>query len=332
MPKVVAIIVHPGGAALLARAVESLLASPGVDLDVVIVANACNEELPVSVTALERVHIVRSRRAIGFSAANNLGARWARGHLAPADYVYFINNDTRSEPDALRRLVRALEEEDGATIAGPRLMILGAPGYLNSLGLNVTATGEAWDEGIGRELVDGAPLPARRDVLAVTGAALLISAAELARLGGWEELYGFYFEDIDLCLRARSHGSRVVVDADAVVHHAISATAVRASDFKIQLSWRNRFLLLLARWPWPTLLAVTPKLAATQLLLLARRWRGGHRHDARLQLRAWGGVLKRLGPVLGARRGGGPRSEWRRELRPHGSVPAIELPPIDPAA
>lgn len=332
MASVVAIIVHPGGASLLARCVESLLDSVHVDLEVVVVANACTEELPGIVAREERVHLVRSRRALGFSTANNLGATWAAEHLGPSDYLFFVNNDTRSEPNAIRVLVRALEEEESAAIAGPRLMILGAPGFLNSLGLNVTATGEAWDEGIGRPFVEHDPAPGRRDVLAVTGAALLISTADFARLGGWEELYGFYFEDIDLCLRARSHGSRVVLDARAVVHHAISATAARGSDFKIQLSWRNRFLLLLARWPWRRLAAVAPRLAATQLLLLSRRVRGGHRHDAGLQLRAWGGVLKRLAPVLTARRGNGPRTEWTRELRPHGSVPPIELPPIDPTA
>jgi len=332
MQRVVAIIVHPGGAGLLARAVETLLASDGVELEVVIVANACAEELPAIVERDPAVHVVRSGRALGFSAANNLGAEWAREHLGAADSLYFVNNDTRSEPDALRRLVAALEEEPGAAIAGPRLMILGAAGWLNSLGLNVTRTGEAWDEGIGERLAERSEVPARREVLAVTGAALLIRTEVLARLGGWEELYGFYFEDIDLCLRARSHGWRVLVVTDAVVHHAISATAARGSDFKVQLSWRNRFLLLLARWPWRTLLAATPRLLVSQVRLFARRLRGGHRQDARLQLRAWGGVVKRLPPALRARRGNGPERAWTELLLPHGSVPRIELPPIDPGA
>lgn len=332
MPKVVAIIVHSGGAGLLARAVESLLASRGVEVEVVVVANACSEALPAIVEREPRVHVVRAERALGFSAANNLGTAWARGRLEGFGWLYFVNNDTRSEADALERMVAALAQEPGAVIAGPRLMILGAEGFLNSLGLNVTRTGEAWDEGIGERLADRSPLPARIEALAVTGAALLVRADALARLGGWEELYGFYFEDIDLCLRARSHGGRVLVVPQAVVHHAISATAARGSDFKVQLSWRNRFLLLLARWPWRTLLAATPRLAASQALLLARRLRGGHRHDARLQLRAWGGVVKRLVPALRARRASGPERGWTAVLRPHGSVPRIELPPIEPEA
>lgn len=330
MPKVVAIIVHSGGAALLARAVESLLASRDVDVQVVVVANACDEALPAIVERASAVHVVRSARALGFAAANNLGVEWVRLHLGAAGWLYFVNNDTYSEPDALALLVAALGEDPEAAIAGPRLMILGAGGHLNSLGLNVTRTGEAWDEGIGEPLAAHAPLPARREVLAVTGAALLVRAEDFARLGGWEELYGFYFEDVDLCLRARSHGRRVLVVPAAVVHHAISATAERGSDFKIQLSWRNRFLLLAVRWPWRTLLAAAPRLAVSQLLLLARRLRGGHRHDALLQLRAWGGVVKRLVPALRARRGSGPERAWTAELRPHGTVPLIVLPPIAP--
>jgi GT2 family glycosyltransferase len=332
MTRVVAVIVHPGGAGLLERCVESLLASPGVEIEVVVVANACREALPPIVEREPRVHVVRSGAALGFSAANNLGVEWARGHLRRSPYLWFVNNDTRGEPDALRRLVAALEQEPRAAIVGPRLMILGAEGYLNSLGLNVTRTGEAWDEGIGERFEGTTGLPACREVLAVTGAALMIRTEVLERLGGWEGLYGFYFEDIDLCLRARSHGWRVLVVADAVVHHAISATAARGSDFKIQLSWRNRFLLLLARWPWRTLLAVTPRLLVSQVRLLARRVRGGHRHDARLQLHAWGGVVQRLVPALRARRGNGPERAWTELLLPHGSVPRIELPPVDPGA
>jgi len=332
MTRVVAVIVHPGGAGLLERCVESLLASPGVEIEVVVVANACLEALPPIVEREPRVHVVQSARALGFSAANNLGVAWARAHLGRSPYVWFVNNDTRGEPDALRRLVAALEEEPRAAVAGPRLMILGAAGWLNSLGLKVTRTGEAWDEGIGERLEGRSDVPARREVLAVTGAALLMRTEVLERLGGWEELYGFYFEDIDLCLRVRSHGWRVLVVADAVVHHAISATAARGSDFKVQLSWRNRFLLLIARWPWGTLLAATPRLLVSQARLLARRLRGGHRHDARLQLRAWGGVLERLLPALRARRGNGPERAWTELLLPHGSVPRIELPPIDPDA
>ncbi len=327
-PRVCAIIPHHRGRRLLARCLDSLLASDGVDLDVLVVANACREELPEIAASSRRVHVFASERSLGFSVANNVGAAWAREHLGDPEHLFFVNNDTIVERQTLRRLVDALEEDAGRAIAGPRLMIWGADGVLNSLGLNVTRTGEAWDEGIGRPVGEFEPLPSTRSVLAVTGAAMMIRAEVLGRLGGWEDLYAFYFEDIDLCLRARSHGLEVVLAGDAVMSHAISATAVRGSDLKRQLAWRNRLLLMAIHWPWPLLLTAGTRTAASELRLAFRRAKARAWADLRLQVRAWLGALRRLPAAWRARRGLGPDKSWCEQLKPHRSVPVIELPEL----
>ena len=96
----------------------------------------------------------------------------------------------------------------------------------------------------------------------MTGSALLIRAPLLARLGGWEDIYEYYYEDIDLCLRAWEEGSSVVHVPDAVVWHVVSATAEARADFKVALTWRNRLLLMLVHWPASLLLRVAPRLLA----------------------------------------------------------------------
>ncbi len=329
-PRVQTIIVHPRGRALLGRCLRSLAASRGVALEVVVVANACAEPLPPEAAGPD-IEVVHTPRALGFGAANNLGVRIGAARWGSSPSLFFLNNDALVEPDAIARLVAALEADPRRAIAGPRLMIWGAGDHVNSLGLNVTRTGEAWDEGIGRRLSELGPLPATAvDVLAVTGAALLVRADAFDRLGGWEELYAFYFEDADLCLKARSHGLAVVLEPAAVVEHAISATAVRGSRLKTQLAWRNRFLLIVARWPLATLAAVSARLAISQVRLLLRRLRAGAWDDARLQLLAWGGAVERLPAALGSRGHSGRCRDWVTLLRPHGSVPPIELPPLPP--
>ena len=65
-------------------------------------------------------------------------------------------------------------------------------------------------------------------MIAVTGAAMLIRGRALAELGGWPELYDFYYEDVHLCLRAWSLGWRVTSVRNAVAQHEVSATAIRA--------------------------------------------------------------------------------------------------------
>lgn len=331
-PVIHAVIVHHRGADLLARAVESVLDSAGVDLQVVVVANACDEPIPQEVLEHPAVHLVESERPLGFSRANNLGVERARASLGSPAWYYFLNNDTISTPLALARMVEVGGSDAGPGVVGPRLMIAGAEDILNSLGLRVTTSGEAWDEGIGRPLEEYEPLSGPREALALTGSALLVRRDVFEAVGGWNELYGYYYEDIDLCLRARSLGYGVINVPSAVVLHAISATSDRISDFKRLHSWRNRFLLIVVHWPGRLLLASGPRLIATELAVFARRLRVRATSDARLQLRSWLGALRLLPKAVRSRRSRGRATGWARLLSPPGSVPEIVLPSARPRA
>lgn len=320
MPRVTAVTVHHRGRDMLGACLESLLASTGVELEVVVVANACDEELPEVVASSSRVHVVRSERSIGFSAANNLGVGWARKRLGDPDFYYFLNNDTWSTPEALERLVATAESSPRGAAAGPRLLIQWAPDHLNSLGLNVTEDAWGWDEGIGIRQDLYGPLPPRGRVLALTGSAMLVRAAVLHAVGGWTELYDYYFEDIDLCLKVWGAGYEVMVEPDAVVLHAVSATMTLGSDRKVFLFWRNRLLLALAHWPAGRLWRVLRRALGEEVL--GRRW-----PDSRLQRRALAGALGKLPRALAARwRWRGRHTGWVGLLRPAGSVPVITLP------
>jgi|GEM_PF-233283 len=320
MPRVTAVTVHHRGRDMLGACLESLLASTGVELEVVVVANACDEELPEVVSTSPHVHVVRSERSIGFSAANNLGVSWTRQHLDEPDFYYFVNNDTWSTPEALERLAAAVESSPRGAAAGPRLLIQWAPDHLNSLGLNVTEDAWGWDEGIGVRQDRYGPLPSRGRVLALTGSALLVSAPVLRAVGGWTELYDYYFEDIDLCLKVWGAGFEVLVEPDAVVMHAVSATMTLGSERKVFLFWRNRLLLALAHWPPGPLWRVLKRAVVDEIL--GRRW-----PDSRLQRRALAGALGKLPRALAARwRWRGRHTDWLGLLRPAGSVPVITLP------
>jgi GT2 family glycosyltransferase/SAM-dependent methyltransferase len=329
--RVFAVIVHHRGRSLLDHCLRRLDQSSSVDLTTLVVANACEESLPEVALGRGDLHVLRVDTPLGFSAANNHAISWARQHLQAPDHWFFLNNDTAVEPDTIQRLVAAIEATPQAGIAGPLLRIWGAEDHLNSLGLNLTEIGEAWDEGIGIRLEEYGPIPRRREVLAVTGSALLVRDELLAEVGGWNELYGYYMEDLDLCLQARESGWRVIHEPTAVAFHAISATADQRQDFKRLLSWRNQRLLLLRHWPIGLLLRVAPRILAAELAVYFRRLRIGAKQDAQLQARAFFGAL-RLAPRALAQRLRTRRRDttWVRGLRPAGSVPVIQLPTVAP--
>ncbi len=298
---------------------RTLLSSESVDLEVIVVLNGCDEELPSVAHESNRVHVISADQPVGFSAANNLGTDWAAVNLGKPDYYYFINNDTRSEVDSLALQVAALESDSKAAVAGPTLLINWAPDYLNSLCLNVTDDAWGWDEGIGISLADYGPLPGRRRVAAVTGSAMLVDAEVHRRVGGWTELYDYYFEDIDLCLKIRGAGFDVIHEPAAVVGHHVSATMTLESDHKLFLFWRNRLLLAMVHWPLG-LLARLLKIAVVDEIL---RRPGA---ESALQRRAMAGALRKLPKAISARWRFGGKKNWVSLLVPRGSVPVIALP------
>lgn len=328
MIKIECVVVHHKGADMLSACLESLLASEGVSVGVTVVANDCREDLPGWLDEDERVHVLRPKRGLGFAEANNHAIGWLRSVGRAPDAFFFINNDAAVNPRTLRTLSDVLGSSPTCGAVGPKILIWGAPEILNSLGLNVTMFGEAWDEGIGKPVSDFAELPADRQVAALTGAALMVRAEALSQVGGWSGIYRYYMEDIDLCLRLRARGWTIVNTTEAVAYHAISATSDETADMKRYYSWRNQFLVILIHWPGSLLARVVPRLGVVQLGAFVRRLRCRAFADARLQVRAWWGAAARLPRVAYERwRTRGDRS-WTAFLLPPGSVPAIELPVV----
>ena len=323
-----AVIVHHRGASRLAAALDAWLGSLGVEADAIVVANGCAEPLPAICTEDPRVHVVDAGGPLGFGAANNLALTWSAAHLAAPDYWLFLNNDALLEQHAVARLIAALEETPRGGIAGPRLVIWGAEEHLNSLGVNVTRLGEAWDEGIGRPLVDYGELPGRREVLAVTGSVLLARPDVMAELGGWSELFHYFFEDVDLCVRARSRGWSVVVEPAAIAAHAVSATAGQSSEFKHMLFARNPLLLVLLDWPLQMLPRTLVSLFLREVWTWWARRRAGDVDAAGRQTAAWRSLVRIAPRILAERRRMGRDVRWTRRLLPGGNTPAIVLPEV----
>lgn len=319
LAKVHAVIVHHRDTAMLDSCLRSLLASEPIDLEVVVVLNHCLDPVPEIGLSSPRVHLLELAVSHGFGEANNLGVAFARRKLGEPDYYYFLNNDTVSRPDTLPLLAAELARAPRAAIAGPQTLIQSAPDFINSLGLNLTEDAWGWDEGIGIALCDYGPLPAVRRVVAVTGSALLVEAAAFHQIGGWSEAYDYYFEDLDLGIKAWKRGREVLLVPEAVIFHRISAT-MTGGERKFFFFWRNRLLLAGIHWPLRRLGAVLWRAMVTEVL--QRR----PFSSSELQRRALWGAVKKLPKILRERWRQRGSHDWWRFLHPPGSVPRISLP------
>ncbi|NOZ05662.1 MAG: glycosyltransferase family 2 protein [Chloroflexi bacterium] len=162
---------------------------------------------------------------LGFAAGANVGLRYALSQ--GAGFVFLVNNDTTVHPQALDELVRAARSPD-VGMAAPVIYYQSAPTVIWSVGggwnpllLEMTGGhGRGPDDGRWTEVVE-------RPVL--VGCGLLLRRELLEQVGLFDERFFLYYEDSDLCLRARAAGFRLLLVPSAKMWHKV-ATSSGGSD------------------------------------------------------------------------------------------------------
>ncbi len=195
----------------------------------------------------ERVEILRIEKNAGWSGGNNAGIEYALG--VGADYVFLLNNDTVTAPDAITHLVDAAEADRRIGALAPKILLYDNPDLLNSIGLEAALTGAAWDRGLGR--MDGPQWDEVRPVAGVCGAAMFLRAEVFRETGLFAPEFEIYLDDLDLCLRIWSVGYTVQTCPTAVVRHKFSATMGEGAlaRRKYYLNTRNRLRVILRNFP-----------------------------------------------------------------------------------
>ena len=231
-PPLVSIIVpFRDRAGLLRVLAEGILHNTAYDpLELILVDNDSRERatrrLLTELSRDTRVRVARAPGEFNWSALNNIGARIARGTV-----LVMLNNDTEIvSPGWLGELVaQALRPDVGAV--GAKLLY--PTGTIQHAGLSVDTAGHFCHIMRGASGDDHGPfgeLAVTRTVPAVTGACLAIRRTIFWAVGGLDEEHlRVTHNDIDLCLRVRGAGYRVVYTPEAVLIHREAAT--RGRDF-----------------------------------------------------------------------------------------------------
>jgi GT2 family glycosyltransferase len=289
-PPVAVVIPSWNSAALLERCLDSLGGQAMVS-ELVVVDNGSEDGTPALLR--ERgVDAVILPRNVGFAAAVNLGA--ART-AAPA--VLSLNADTVLEPGAVTALAAALADDPGLGGVQPRILQLegGAGGdpdpagaRLYSAGMALLADGRAVESGAGEH--QSPAYRERREIFGLCGAACLLRRELFDQLGGYDENYFAFYEDVDLNVRARIAGWRFEYVPEAVVWHLGNATwqaqARKPSAWNARLVARNRIATQAKFVP----AAALPRIAAVEagsLVRAAARRRLGATVRGKLEGIAW---------------------------------------------
>ena len=265
---------------------------------------------------------VQSAANIGFAAANNLGARAAMGAL-----LLFLNPDTEVVGAAVERLVQVLAEHPAAGLAGARLLNTDGSLQTSCIQSFPTVLNQLLDaEWLRRRfprsrlwgvapLHDPSTQPAAVEV--VSGACILIRRAVFEALGGFDQRFFMYSEDLDLCHRTRRAGWQCLYVPDAViVHHGGGSSSAGRSSFSVVMMRESVCRLLRFHRGAGVALAYRLALGAaaivrlplTSIVAVARRLRG--RPNAAASLRKWFAILRwSLGLEAWAAAKSGPRAD-----------------------
>ena len=200
------IIVNYNGLAFTRQCLESLFRFHTSDsFEVIIVDNNSSDgsqiELPKLFPQINFISIPENK---GFGAANNVGAKKATG-----EFLFFVNNDTLFIQETIEKLTNFLSSHNTYGIVGPKLLNENSSFQLSfgnfpsmQTELRAKNMAESYFLQSKEEIVSNKPI--RKDW--VTGAALMIRRKVFESIGGFDEQFFMYFEDIDLCKAMSTKG------------------------------------------------------------------------------------------------------------------------------
>ncbi len=226
-----AILVNFNDRDRLAACLRTLRAQAPVP-EIIVVDNASTDGSRALVTGeFPEARWIGLSENAGFGKANNAGVRAATG-----DALLFLNTDTSVPPRAIESLAARLAADPIAAAVGPAL-VRPEGGFQVSFGRSVGLAGQTLQKYFLNPIHERT-LPRSRHVRSVgwlSAACLLCRREAFEAVGGFDEDFFLYFEDIDLCARLRKSGRRLLFDpAVTVVHEGGGTTSVRPAESRFE--------------------------------------------------------------------------------------------------
>ncbi len=198
---------------------------------------------------------------MGFSVANNTGANLARGR-----WLALLNTDAFPEKDWLSNLIAAAERNPDYSSFSSRQIKADDVNFLDGAGDAYHVSGFAWKRYLSYPAEDYCKESV--EVFSSCAAAALYSREAFLEVGGFDEDFFSYYEDVDLGFRLRLAGHRALYVADAVVEHVGSGALGIRSDFAFYYSHRNLVWIFFANMPSPYFWLYLPAHFMTNLVYI----------------------------------------------------------------
>ena len=231
------VILNWNGGELTGRCIESLERSDYPDRLIIVIDNGSTDG---SAERLARdfpeVALLRNEKNLGFARGSNQGIRWAMEQ--GFDYALILNNDTLAAPNMISSMVAAAETRHDLAAVSPKIFFADTPERL------WFTVGEAnlWSGVFSNpayNALDDGRYDSQREMGWMVGCCVLIPRKIAETVGGFDERFFAYCEDVDWSLRCRKAGFGLLYCPEARLWHKVSASGSRHSAVMRYLMTRN---------------------------------------------------------------------------------------------
>ncbi|ABC29062.1 predicted glycosyltransferase [Hahella chejuensis KCTC 2396] len=230
---VTTIIVNYNSGALLDECLKHLEAQTVRSDKIIVVDNASVDGSQDIARAFSNVDVLLLNENLGFAGGNNLALSGV-----DTEFVALLNPDAFPEPDWLEMLLIAASENPDVGAFGSRQLCSDANLILDGVGDSYHVSGLVWRDRHGAKQQPNDLVT--REIFSPCAAAALYRRKALLDIGGFDEDYFCYVEDVDIGFRLRLAGYKSMYVPSAVVYHVGSATTGgQRSDFSVYHGHRN---------------------------------------------------------------------------------------------
>jgi GT2 family glycosyltransferase len=251
MTDIAAVIVNYNGLPFVLETVGSLRAQSTPPSEIIVVDNGSTDGSIESLRNEASVRLIESPRNVGFAEGCNIGVRGSR-----APYIALLNSDATADHRWLETLAAVLDAHPSIAATMGKIYFAGWMPHIEQAGAYFNNLGNYWGRGFTE--ADTGQFEREEEVAGLTACAMLLRRDALNGEPLFDPAIFMYGEELDLTLRLRARGYRIMYTPNAVVLHRGSSSVKKAQSrpqlFKQFHSNRNRAKLLMKYYPWRLLL------------------------------------------------------------------------------
>ncbi len=225
--------------------------------EIIVSDNGSKDKTSEIVHSFSAAHLILNNANLGFAKANNIGLKQASGR-----YVLFLNPDTEVKDNAIDILVDGFDQDQDIKMAtgaifypdGRRqpnikrnLTLLSLLELFLALKSGLMTT---HFKSLERHLAKDFDYTKKQAVEQIMGACVMVRTAEIRKIGGWDEDYFIWFEDLQLCFDYQKHNWGIFYISTAhFIHHEGHAFKAQARWWKQLNFLRSTIIYASKNWP-----------------------------------------------------------------------------------